>query len=342
MLPFEHPADRKPPCAGSSQRQKVLVAEDDAVYRRVLQRLLERASFAVDTVENGVDALRACQKADAPRLVILDWVMPGISGPEVCRALRLNSASEQYQYILLLTAKDAKADTVTGLEAGADDYLTKPFDSQELLARLRAGTRILELQDKLLGAKKEMEYLATHDSLTGLWNRLAWNKLLVAEFERAHRNATRLAVLMIDIDHFKAVNDHFGHAAGDAVLRNMGEVLRSLVRAYDMVGRYGGEEFIIIAEQSSETSTHEYADRIRIALAESTVHSSGATISVTVSIGCAFDADLALATPDSMVRSADDALYAAKARGRNCVVVESIDACYPVPPGGPAAALALR
>jgi len=325
------------PSDSPRQLQRVLVAEDDTLYRRALQRLLERASYGVDTVDNGVEALRASQKTDAPRLLILDWVMPGMPGPEICRALRHDANSERYQYILLLTAKDAKADTVTGLEAGADDYLTKPFDSQELLARLRAGTRILELQDKLLGAKKEMEYLATHDPMTGLWNRLAWNRLLVAEFERAHRNADGLAVLMIDIDHFKLVNDNFGHAAGDAVLQNVGQMLRSLVRAYDLVGRYGGEEFIVVAQQSSEAGAYEYADRLRAALSESTVTFADSSIAITVSIGAAFNSDLAGCTPDSMVRSADQALYDAKARGRNCVVVDTMNSSCPLPCSGPLA-----
>lgn len=330
MQECEASPERNAPAVSSRDSARVLVAEDDPVYRRALQTLLARASFAVDTVDNGLDALRACRKPDAPRVVILDWMMPGMSGPEVCRALRAETG-ERYQYIILLTAKDAKTDTVTGLEAGADDYLTKPFDAQELLARLRAGTRILELQDKLLGAKKEMEYLATHDPVTGLWNRTAWNKLLVAEFERAHRNADTLAVLMIDIDHFKLVNDNFGHAAGDAVLENMGEMLRALVRAYDVVGRYGGEEFIIIAQQTSERSTQEYADRIRIALAEAAVDNGNASLTVTVSIGCAFAANLAHCTPEGMIRSADEALYAAKARGRNCVVVTETGSCHPIP-----------
>jgi diguanylate cyclase (GGDEF)-like protein len=343
MPPLEPLTEQQPlPVDAPLQRQRVLVAEDDPLYRRALERLLERASYEVDTVDNGVEALRASLKSDAPRLLILDWVMPGMPGPEVCRALRHNATGERYQYILLLTAKDAKADTVTGLEAGADDYLTKPFDSQELLARLRVGTRILELQDKLLCAKKEMEYLATHDPMTGLWNRLAWNRLLVAEFERAHRNADGLAVLMIDIDHFKLVNDNFGHAAGDAVVHNMGEMLRSLVRTYDLVGRYGGEEFIVVAQQSSEASTYEYADRIRTALSESTVNFGNSSIAITVSIGAAFGSNLAACTPDAMVRSADQALYAAKARGRNCVVVDIINSCGPVPAGGPPAALELR
>ncbi|MFZ0706226.1 MAG: diguanylate cyclase [Candidatus Korobacteraceae bacterium] len=304
--------------------REILVAEDDAIYRHLLQTLLQRASFSVRTVANGRDALRIAQAQDAPRLLIFDWMMPGLSGIELCHRLRQERATRLYQYIILLTSKDAKADTVAGLEAGADDYLTKPVDYQELLARLRAGTRILELEDRLLNAQKEMEYLATHDSLTGLWNRLVWKKLLAAEFERAYRNATSVAVLMIDLDHFKSVNDTYGHSAGDALLNKIGDVLQSLVRAYDHVGRYGGEEFIVLAQELSRDAALDYAERIRSTLAQTAVMHEGSPISVTVSIGLAFADILQERSPDAMVRTADRALYRAKARGRNCVFLDAI------------------
>lgn len=311
----------------TSNSRRVLVAEDDALYRCLLQRLLERASFQVTTVADGTTALQAAQAENAPRLLIFDWMMPGMSGPEICRRLRQEHTTQPYQYILLLTAKDAKKDTIEGLEAGADDYLTKPVDYQELLARLRAGTRILELEDRLLTAQKEMQYQATHDSLTGLWNRPAWKKLLVAEFERAYRSATSVAVLMIDLDHFKSVNDNYGHHAGDAILNKIGAVLQSLVRAYDHAGRYGGDEFIVIAPELSHDSALDYAERIRATLAQTSAIYDGSTISTTVTIGVAFAAKLAERSPDTMVRLADRALYEAKAKGRDCVFMESI-ACY--------------
>jgi diguanylate cyclase (GGDEF)-like protein len=316
---------------GPASVRQILVAEDDAVYRHLLQKLLERASFRVTTVPDGTAALAVAEAEDAPRLLILDWVMPGICGPEVCRRLRQERTTQPYQYIILLTSKDAKTDTVAGLEAGADDYLTKPVDYQELLARLRAGTRILELEDSLLNARKEMEYLATHDALTGLWNRLAWKKLLTAEFERAYRNATSMAVLMIDIDHFKSVNDTYGHHAGDAILNKVGDVLHSLVRAYDHVGRYGGDEFIVIAQELSHDSALDYAERIRATLAQITVFHEGSALSPTVTVGVAFAERLPECSPDAMVHSADRALYKAKARGRNCVFMDSISCPADIP-----------
>ena len=316
-------AQAEAPLAPAMPRE-ILVAEDDAIYRHLLQTLLRRASFLVRTVSNGVDALRIAQADGAPRLLIFDWMMPGLSGIELCRRLRQERATRLYQYIILLTSKDAKTDTVAGLEAGADDYLTKPVDYQELLARLRAGTRILELEDRLLNAQKEMEYLATHDSLTGLWNRLVWKKLLAAEFERAYRNATSVAVLMIDLDHFKSVNDTYGHSAGDALLNKVGDVLQSLVRAYDHVGRYGGEEFIILAQELSRDAVYDYAERIRSTLAQTAIMHEESPISVTVSIGVAFAEILQERSPDVMVRAADRALYRAKARGRNCVYLDAI------------------
>lgn len=320
----------EPALAAAQTPRQVLLAEDDAVYRRLLQKLLERASFQVVTVADGLAAWQAAQSDPAPRLLILDWVMPGLDGPEVCRRLRASRKTEAYQYILLLTSKDTKTDTVTGLEAGADDYLTKPFDCQELLARLRAGTRILELQDRLLNAQKKLEYEATHDALTGLWNRLAWKKLLAAEFERAHRDATSIAVLMIDIDHFKLVNDTYGHSAGDAVMRNIGDALHSLIRAYDHVGRYGGEEFIVLAQQLSIDGACDYAERIRTTMAQLVTRHEQASIAVTVSIGAVFTNMLEEGvSPDSMVRVADRALYRAKALGRNCVCLENVSPVAP-------------
>jgi two-component system cell cycle response regulator len=316
----------------SALPREILVAEDDAIYRHLLETLLQRASFSVRTVSNGVDALRIAQEEAAPRLLIFDWMMPGLSGIELCHRLRHERTTRLYQYIILLTSKDAKADTVAGLEAGADDYLTKPVDYQELLARLRAGMRILELEDRLLNAQKEMEYLATHDSLTGLWNRLVWKKLLAAEFERAYRNVSSVAILMIDLDHFKSVNDTYGHSAGDALLNKVGDVLQSLVRAYDHVGRYGGEEFIILAQELSRDAALDYAERIRSTLAQTAVMHEGSAISVTVSIGVAFADILQERSPDAMMRTADRALYRAKARGRNCVFLDAISSPATVEP----------
>ena len=180
-----------------------------------------------------------------PQMLILDWVMPKIDGVELCRRIRARNRAP-YQYILLVTAKDDKQDKISGLEAGADDYLTKPFDRSELHARLRAGRRILALQDDLIQAREGLRFQATHDVLTGNLNRGAILDLLRRELERAVRSQSAAGILLLDLDHFKKINDTYGHLTGDRVLKEVAQRIRGAVRSYDAVGRYGGEEFLVV------------------------------------------------------------------------------------------------
>lgn len=309
-----------PALSPPQQIRRVLVGEDDPIYRRVLQSLLQRAAFEVTVVSNGAEVLHAACLADAPRLLLLDWVMPGLQGPEICRRLRQAPPSELYQYIILLSAKDAKSDAVEGLEAGADDYLTKPFDAQELLARLRAGMRILDLQDRLVEASRALQHQATHDPLTGLWNRLAWPKLLCAELERTRRSGSTLTVLMIDLDHFKSINDQLGHLAGDRVLRDVASTLCNAVRTYDISGRYGGEEFIVVATDLDEDAAYSYANRIRNEISRICIPERKRPGSLTASIGVAQVQGTDTCDADALIRAADAALYVAKELGRDRVL----------------------
>ena len=297
---------------------RVLVAEDDPLYRRALQRFLTRKGYAVQLASDGLQALADATSSDAPRLLVLDWMMPGLPGPEVCRRLRA-VPRERYQYILLLTAKHTTADIVEGLEAGADDYLTKPFNVYEFFARVHVGERMIQLQDRLLATQEALRFQATHDPLTGIWNRGALFELLHAEAERGQRKATSLSLFLIDLDHFKRINDNFGHIAGDAVLYEVAQRLNAAVRLYDIVGRYGGEEFIVAATDLESERPQQFAERLRLAVSSSPIHVANATVSVTVSIGVATSDSFAECSIERLIQTADGALYEAKHNGRNRV-----------------------
>ena len=298
----------------------VLIAEDDPIFRRILESWLQKWNFQVTAVENGLDAWKALQQENAPRLAILDWMMPGLDGIELCRKIR-NQAQGAYKYLLLLTARGSKEDVVAGLEAGADDYLTKPFDANELRARVRAGKRILELQGELVKAHNELQFEAAHDHLTGLWNRGAIMDLLHRENQRSTRIGEPLGVIMADLDHFKQINDSYGHQTGDAVLREVAQRLLESVRNYDYVGRYGGEEFLTVLTACTASNLAITAERMRVYVSEKPVETGTGPIPVTISIGLAAHHTVGpdLAREEELVRSADTALYAAKASGGNRV-----------------------
>lgn len=295
---------------------RVLIAEDDPVSRRVLQAHLTKWNYEVVVTRDGQEAWDALQAADCPNLAILDWMMPSMDGVEVVRQLRAKATSS-YVYVLLLTAKGQKEDIVAGLEAGADDYLTKPFDAQELQARLRTGRRILDLQSELLAAHEALRNEATHDHLTGVWNRAGILDILQRECARMARTKGRIAVIMADIDHFKAVNDTYGHLAGDDVLREVCRRMQTAVRSYDSIGRYGGEEFIVVLPDSEVLSGAEQAERLRKGVGAKPVETSGAAIPVTLSLGVAIMSQDQVDGYQSLLRIADAALYRAKESGRN-------------------------
>jgi two-component system cell cycle response regulator len=224
---------------------KVLIAEDDMVSRRLLEAMLSRWGYEVVVTRDGLEAWHVLQTANTSLLAILDWIMPGIDGVEVCRRVR-QRGQEPYIYLLLLTTKGRKENIIEGLEAGADDYLTKPFDPHELQVRLRAGKRIVTLQAELIEAREALRIQATHDPLTNIWNRRAIIETLSNELARAGREGVPVAVVLADLDYFKRINDTYGHVAGDAVLCEATNRMRASLRTYDTIGRYGGEEFLII------------------------------------------------------------------------------------------------
>jgi two-component system, cell cycle response regulator len=299
---------------------KILIADDEAVSRRMLQGMLEKWGYEVIVVQDGNEAWEKLRSPQAPRVALLDWIMPGQNGVEICRSLRKLRA-EPYMYILLLTAKDAKESVVEGLESGADDYLTKPFNPQELKARIRVGLRVLELEDNLVQAREMMRFKATHDTLTGVWNRGAILETTEREVWRSSREGISLGVLMIDLDHFKSVNDNYGHLAGDAVLREITKRMQNDVRPYDGIGRYGGEEFLILLPGCNREVTKATAERIRKIVSASPVETAAGSLKVTMSIGAVATGDWPKNSPSQILQMADSALYRAKEEGRDRTVV---------------------
>ena len=268
---------------------RVLVAEDDAMFRRILQSWLENWGYLVTIAEDGARAWEILQQDLPPQVLILDWMMPAINGLELCRKVR-EPNQNPYQYIFLATSKDAKQDLVMGLEAGADDYLTKPFDKSELQARLRACNRILTLQDEQIRAQVQLRFQATHDALTGVWNRSEILETLRRELERAARSKSATGLLMLDIDHFKKINDTYGHLTGDLVLKEVTHRIINAVRGYDSVGRYGGEEFVIVLPGCTREQIEHGSERVRSAVDNSPIVANESMVSVTVSIGAAVTA----------------------------------------------------
>jgi len=299
---------------------RILLADDELMSRRLLQKTLERAGYEVTAVENGRLAADQLCPMDGPRLALLDWVMPELDGPGVCREVRKRK-EQSYVYMVLLTSRESKEDVVAGLESGADDYLTKPFDPEELKARLRTGLRILDLEDRLVEAREQMRFQATHDGLTTLWNRGVILDLLGRELARSAREGVCTAVLICDLDHFKDVNDTYGHPAGDEVLKETAKRLLSSVRSYDFVGRYGGEEFLVVLNNCNPAYGFARAEEIRKAIAQRPVQTSVGPVPITMSLGLLLSQDWGRRPVQELLQEADKALYAAKEAGRNCVKV---------------------
>jgi diguanylate cyclase (GGDEF)-like protein len=297
---------------------KILIAEDDAISRRLLDTILKKWGYEVVVAQDGARAWEELQKEDAPRLAILDWMMPEMDGVEVCGKVRERTGSP-YVYILLLSAKSQREDLVRGMESGADDYITKPFDANELKVRLRAGRRILDLQTQLMSAQEALKDQAARDPLTGIWNRNAIFDLFRRELARAERECTQVAIVMIDIDHFKNLNDTFGHMAGDAVLREFTRRIAASLRPYDAVGRYGGEEFLVLLPGCDLEAGMRHAERLRMLLTEEAFDTSEGRHITTCSLGVAATSASQPKSSDPLIRAADAALYRAKRNGRNRV-----------------------
>lgn len=301
----------------NNKQPRILVADDDLTSRNLLVSILTQHSYAVEAVENGADAWRRLQEPNAPSIVLLDLIMPGLNGMEVLRNLR-SIETEQPSYVIIITSQGEKTDIVAGLDAGANDYLSKPFDTRELRARVAVGRRMIELQQALVRSREELSYHASHDALTGLLNRRAVLKRLEDELQRHRRLRTALAVGMCDIDHFKQFNDTHGHLAGDDVLREVTQRMRSQLREHDTAGRIGGEEFLIIAPMKAGDDGLSVFDRLHEHVCSTPVETRAGALAVGVSIGVACAGKET--SVDSLLEAADRALYTAKNTGRNQVI----------------------
>jgi two-component system, cell cycle response regulator len=313
---------------------KILVADDDPVSRRILEATLRKWSYEVVSAHDGTEAWRLLQADNSPQLAILDWMMPGLSGVELCRMIRHRNA-EPYTYLVLLTSRSNKEDVIEGLDAGADDYLTKPCNQHELEVRLRAGTRILRLQAELMEAREALREQATRDALTGLWNRRSILEILDRELARARREGRPLSLAVSDIDHFKRVNDTYGHLTGDEVLLEVGRRMVASTRSYDSVGRYGGEEFLIVLPGCALENAAVHAERTLTRIGTLPITTPTTEIAVTISVGLTSATLEPGETAQSLIHRADEALYQAKRNGRNRVEVQwpqQATTPSPVPP----------
>lgn len=296
--------------------KRILIADDDPVSRRILKSFLTKWNYKVTEAPDGTSALQVLETENTPRLAVLDWMMPGIEGVQICRLIR-ERTDRPYIYVLLLTGRSEKEDLLKGLKLGADDYLTKPVDTQELQARLHVGERILALQDDLIAAKEELRFKATHDVLTGLANRGVVLDAIKREHSRQIREHNPFGLILADIDHFKEINDTHGHLCGDAVLKEVARRMSACVRPYDTVGRYGGEEFLIVISRADDSVTFALAERMRKAIECDPFVTDAGPIAVTASFGIAASTGPKAIDPKMLVQLADEGLYTAKRAGRN-------------------------
>lgn len=295
---------------------RILLADDDIVTQRLLSRALQQAGHTTETALDGQEAWELMQ-GNSFSVLIVDWVMPRLDGPSLIRKVR-GAGFTSYIYTILLTSRQTQDDRLDGFEAGADDYLTKPVDMRELRARLSVAERILNLETKLLEANARLAYQATHDRLTDLFNRPAITEYAESELARAQRLGNPLSLALFDLDYFKAINDSHGHLGGDEALRHVAQRIASLVRPYDWVSRWGGEEFLVVLPMASMAEAVLIAERIRAGIAATPLAlRSGGEVNLTVSGGVACSDGRPGLALDALFQEADQALYVAKAAGRN-------------------------
>jgi len=300
---------------------KILVVDDSEMTRMILQGRLTQWGYEIVSARDGYEAWNILQKEDRPNTILLDWMMPNMNGIELCKRIRQH-LKEPYIYIILLTAKKGKQDLIEAMDAGADDFISKPFDPNILKVRLRAGKRITNLHKELIEAREKLRIQATHDFLTQLFNRSELMNMMVREISRSRRDKTSVGIVMIDIDHFKTINDTYGHLIGDEILIKLAEQMRQCTRRYDTIGRYGGEEFVIVLPQCAESEVQSVAERIRQTVCKLPYETKEGPVPVSVSLGATWiKPSEQECTEEDLIRVADQALYDAKRKGRNKAIL---------------------
>jgi diguanylate cyclase (GGDEF)-like protein len=302
---------------------EILVVDDSPVHRKLIEHILSGRGYSLSFACNGSEALQMYHEK-ATSIVITDWVMPDFSGLELCEHIRADKSSA-YTYVILMTSNTEKDGVVKGLEAGADDYLVKPFDSDEMLARIGVGRRIIDLHRQLERKSAQLEEVARTDSLTGLPNRRALEEWAIKQSKGASRHGFPLWVVLCDLDSFKEINDTFGHEAGDTVLRTFAGNLRKLTRISDMCGRLGGDEFLIVISHVNGDNIELAINRFRELFCSLSFPFAGQSVSISATFGVAGSESGDLKDFDALVRKADEMLYEAKRAGRNCVRVAKLE-----------------
>ncbi len=297
----------------------LLVVDDSPVYRKLVEQVLESEPFQLHFARNGVEALQMTEEF-SPSIVLTDWMMPDFSGPELCKKIRADQ-TKPYTYLIVMTSNTEKGNVVKALEAGADDYLTKPFDPGEMLARIGVGRRIIDLNRELAAKSRKLEEAARTDPLTGLPNRRAIEEWAFKQLRGAQRHGFSLWVMLGDIDSFKVINDSFGHDAGDTVIKTFADLLKRYTRASDICGRLGGDEFLLVVTHVGPEQIEATVSRFREHFGALSFPFQGQSVGVTASFGVAGCAGKVVPDFSAMVRKADQMLYEAKRGGRNAVRV---------------------
>ncbi len=313
-------------------KAKVLLVEDDPIQASATKEILRKVGYEVLWAEDGINAIKLV-KSEKPDIIVLDVILPGMDGYEVCRWLKLDESTKGIP-VIMLTVKKELSDKISGLQIGADDYLPKPYNELELNARIYASLRTKALQDELKLKNKQLEdlldkvnYMAITDALTGLYNRRRFHDVLTSEYERAKRYGTPFSLVMLDIDYFKKINDNFGHDVGDAVLKEVSDILLKSIRDIDTAARYGGEEFMVILPNTDKAHATIVAERMRQAIENHDF--AGLDRTMSVSIGISGMPDAKVEHEDRLIRCADFAMYRAKQLGRNrTVTAEALELEY--------------